>query len=273
MSNNLDLSQITSGQSNKHTTANEQSAELDAALTEKLSVDLSSSSATLTDEQFRRNIMFTGTGHTVARALTVPAIERGFFVVKNAGTSSGALTVTRGATTVVMAIGTYAVFATDGTTDGLEQLAIGGSVGAFTDLSDVPSSYSSQGLKLVRVNTGETALEFFDETTAIAGFYGGTPSTSEVILAWVANETVVFPSGLSTSSAYAGTGPSAATDFDIQKNGVSVGTMSFAMSANTATFTFSSAQTFSAGDRFELIAPAGTLNSIADLIYSFGGTK
>ena len=37
----------------------------------------------------------------------------------------------------------------------------GGGASAFTDLTDVPSSYASQALKVVRVNAGETALEFF----------------------------------------------------------------------------------------------------------------
>lgn len=36
----------------------------------------------------------------------------------------------------------------------------GSSVGAFTDLTDTPSSYASQALKVVRVNAGETGLEF-----------------------------------------------------------------------------------------------------------------
>lgn len=40
----------------------------------------------------------------------------------------------------------------------------GGGGGAFTDLSDVPNSYSGQGSKLVRVNSGATALEFFTPT-------------------------------------------------------------------------------------------------------------
>lgn len=35
-----------------------------------------------------------------------------------------------------------------------------GSGGAFTDLSDVPSSYTGESLKVVRVNAGETGLEF-----------------------------------------------------------------------------------------------------------------
>lgn len=37
----------------------------------------------------------------------------------------------------------------------------GGGATAFTDLTDVPSSYSGQGGKAVRVNVGETGLEFF----------------------------------------------------------------------------------------------------------------
>jgi hypothetical protein len=40
------------------------------------------------------------------------------------------------------------------------QLTSGG-VSAFTGLSDVPASYSGQSLKAVRVNAGETALEFY----------------------------------------------------------------------------------------------------------------
>jgi hypothetical protein len=38
--------------------------------------------------------------------------------------------------------------------------ATGGGGGSFTDLDDVPSSYSGQGGKFVRVNVGATALEF-----------------------------------------------------------------------------------------------------------------
>src|SRR5574343_1060824 len=37
----------------------------------------------------------------------------------------------------------------------------GGGATAFTDLTDVPSSYSGQAGKAVRVNVGETGLEFF----------------------------------------------------------------------------------------------------------------
>jgi len=49
----------------------------------------------------------------------------------------------------------------------------GGGATAFTDLTDVPSSYTSQALKVVRVNAGETALEF----TTLAG--GGDALTTD----------------------------------------------------------------------------------------------
>lgn len=44
---------------------------------------------------------------------------------------------------------------------GLEFVAGGGGVTNFTDLGDVPASYTGQSLKAVRVNSGETALEFY----------------------------------------------------------------------------------------------------------------
>src|SRR3990167_5536675 len=37
---------------------------------------------------------------------------------------------------------------------------------AFTELSDVPASYTSQALKALRVNSGATALEFYTPTDA-----------------------------------------------------------------------------------------------------------
>jgi hypothetical protein len=48
-----------------------------------------------------------------------------------------------------------------------------GGASAFIDLTDVPSSYASQALKVVRVNAGETGLEF----TTLAG--GGDALTSD----------------------------------------------------------------------------------------------
>lgn len=37
---------------------------------------------------------------------------------------------------------------------------LSGGASAFTDLTDVPASYTGEALKVVRVNAGETGLEF-----------------------------------------------------------------------------------------------------------------
>ncbi len=46
-----------------------------------------------------------------------------------------------------------------------------GTVADFTDLGDVPASYSGQTLKAVRVNAGETALEFYTPSGGGSGKY------------------------------------------------------------------------------------------------------
>jgi len=54
----------------------------------------------------------------------------------------------------------------------------GGGVSVFTGLTDTPSSYASQALKGVRVNAGETALEFY--TIGVASTFVGLSDTPSV---------------------------------------------------------------------------------------------
>lgn len=132
----------------------------------------------------------------------------------------------------------------------------------------------------VLTNTGtitinSTALVFELDSRAspafiIAGSFGGTPGAGVIILSLVFPNQVVFPSGLTESQGAAGTGPSVQTDFDIQQNTVSVGTMRFAMSATTATFIMASETTFTAGQILDVVSP-GALNGIADIRTSLAG--
>ena len=52
------------------------------------------------------------------------------------------------------------VLAVNGTETDFELVAPSGGVTDFTDLGDVPASYTGAGLQVVRVNAGETGLEF-----------------------------------------------------------------------------------------------------------------
>jgi hypothetical protein len=57
----------------------------------------------------------------------------------------------------------------------IEWATVSGGVTDFTDLGDVPASYSGQALKFVRVNAGETALEFTTSSASVA--WGGITGT------------------------------------------------------------------------------------------------
>jgi hypothetical protein len=179
-------------------------------------------------------------------------------------------------------------------------------VTAFTGLSDVPASYTGQTLKGVRVNAGETALEFFtrnmdsmtdvDTTTnapsagdilrfdgtnwvrktprhTVGMFISGVPTISIMVLQYVAPFAFHLPISLTGSSGYAVTAPSGGSvDYDLRKNGVSIGTISFASGSNTPTFTFSSATAFAAGDRLSIHSPAN-VRSMADVSVTLNGTE
>lgn len=61
---------------------------------------------------------------------------------------------------VISSVANGQMLAWDNATSKWVNTAPSGGVTAFTQLNDVPSSYTGQGLKFVRVNSGGTALEF-----------------------------------------------------------------------------------------------------------------
>lgn len=86
MSNNLGLTQVTSAQEDKEVTINDQSGEIDAAITVAADFAIDATDTrTLTSAEFRRNNMFhiTSGGIDAAGTLTVPAVSRGIFAVVN----------------------------------------------------------------------------------------------------------------------------------------------------------------------------------------------
>lgn len=94
------------------------------------------------------------------------------------------------------------------------------------------------------------------------GFYElgtGIPNTvipSEDQLLFIAARSITLPAGLTDSVGYATTAPTSAVSFDVKKNGVSAGSIDWLATANTATFTMSTATTLAAGDRVTITSPA-----------------
>jgi hypothetical protein len=88
----------------------------------------------------------------------------------------------------------------------------------------------------------------------------GIYTANEVICRFIAPRSITLPAACSGSYAKLQTANSSAITFAIYKNTTSVGTINFAASATSATFTLASAQTLAAGDVLEVRAPsvAGT---------------
>lgn len=124
---NLNLDQVASNQNQKEVTINDAFAQVDEALTEALTVDLSAGDAALTADQWTRNWLFNCSGHTVTRTLTMPATKRPA-VVKNAGIGMVTLQVVGGGSAVVQPGQTVMVY-----NDGANLTVAGGG------LSDAPS--------------------------------------------------------------------------------------------------------------------------------------
>ena len=237
MSNNLNITQMTEAQVNKEVTVNDQTGSLDAAITENVDLDFTSGNLTISDAQFVGNQVFVATNLSVARTLTTPATTKRLFVVDNtAGTNT--LSVITGSTTIVMVAGEVATFYTDGVANGL-----------------------------VLVSNSNAAP--FD----IGSFYVGAPTSSFALMRYVFTRAVTFPSGLTGSQGLALVAATAQTDVDIQKNGVSVGTMRWAAAGTVATFIAASPITMAAGDELRLIAPGTADATLADLFFTLAGTR
>jgi hypothetical protein len=172
--------------------------------------------------------------------------------------------------------GYYYKVATAGTTsiDGIAEWAVGDwivSNGATWDKIDNTEAVSS-----VAGRTGAIVLIDSDlppQPYDVGGFFPGVPTASVLVLLYKFPRQVVFPSGLTNSSGVAVTAATAQTDFNIVKNGSSVGTMRFAAAGTAATFIMASSTTFAVGDVLKVIAPASPDATLANIGFSLAGTR
>ncbi len=93
----------------------------------------------------------------------------------------------------------------------------------------------------------------------------GTLPVSQVLLDNPLPAVCTFAVSLAGSTATLNVAATAQTDFDVQKNGVSFGTIRFAAAGTVASFISASGATFAIGDILTVIAPAspdGTASTI-----------
>lgn len=245
MSNNLDLDQLTTGQTDKETTVNTATGQIDAAITETLTCDLTSGDVTLTATQFRRNQIFQASNvATSGRKINLPStsIKRSFLVF-NPASSTNSIAVVKGSTSINVGIGEIGIFYADGTTNGL----LGGSLVAVT---------------------GTVAEAYSIGTSCV-----GKPATSEKLIVFAFPYSATLAASASGSQCVAQTAATAQTDFTLKKNGSSIGTIRFAAAGTVASYVSISSTTFAAGDVLTIEAPASQDATLADIGFSLKLTR
>lgn len=106
----------------------------------------------------------------------------------------------------------------------------------------------------------------------ISFFVPGVPAENNTVITYIAVRDFFLPEDLEGSFAYAGTAPEGVVVFTIQKNGTAIGSITFDFAATSATFTFASDVSFTAGDRLSILSPVG-LQNLADLSITFAGSR
>jgi hypothetical protein len=86
------------------------------------------------------------------------------------------------------------------------------------------------------------------------------------------NRSATLPANLTGSYFDAGTAATASTVFTLKQNTTTIGTITFAASATTATVSFTNPVTFTLGDTFEIDSPATADTTLADISFTFKGT-
>lgn len=162
---------------------------------------------------------------TATRQVIFPAGRSGPYVLENLTAQSINAEVSGGAAVTVLA-GETADMVSDG-----------------TDMLELASSVAGGG--------GTAGSTHYD----VAFFFQGKPYQGVEIMRIVWIRGVETPVGLTLSLGSSETVTTAATVYDIQKNGVSIGTANFALGANSATFSAASKISFAAGDTLSMVSP------------------
>ena len=131
-----------------------------------------------------------------------------------------------------------------------------------------------------RVATQKAVKTYVDTTVGtkpfdVHAFYPGAPTASAKVLRIPVARSVTFSANFAGSYGKASANATGSTVFDVQKNGSSIGSITFAAGASTATFTSTggTGQSLVAGDVLSIVAPATPDATLADPGFVLVGTR
>jgi hypothetical protein len=277
VSNNLSLSQVAAAQNQKEVTINDQAGQLDAALTEVLTVEVDDSNAyVLTDSEFRRHFFIVVTegspAPTAAITLQAPAVRRGLFKLLNLTSQTASIEVSgQSEPAPQIPAGENRMLSCDGSdirTAGIGAPDLGGA--SIGELLDVDISAIAAGQQLAwNGSTLVPVTEPFDLGLHLPDLSTAGALLAEIVLA----RPVDFLAGFAGSTGYARIPATAETVLDVQKNGSSIGTVTFAAAISTPVFALPSATSFAAGDRLGIVNEDSADATLAGVSLTFAGTR
>lgn len=205
-------------------------------------VTINVADVTLTTAEGLEHAVFLLTGTlTGDRDLEVPDFEKPYIIINNTTGDFDVTVKTAAGTGVIVTQDSMALVVCDGT--------------------DVLADFLSGGVSTVPY--------------IISAWKNGLPGVSERVVAHSFPDLagLTLPTDAVGSSVEAEVAATAETDFDLQKNDVSIGTIRFAISGTVATFVSISEETFVQGDRLEVIAPGGQDVTLADVYFTLKLTR
>lgn len=104
--------------------------------------------------------------------------------------------------------------------------------------------------------------------------YVGKPGAGATVLILTFTRTVSFPGNFAGSAGTVGANPAASATYLVNKNGTQIGTVVISTSGTFSfTTTSGAAQSFAAGDRLTVTAPASQDSTLSDVAITFAGTR
>ncbi len=232
---------VTVAQSGKETTINDSDALLEEGTQALHAVDMSGGNVALTDAEFTQHFHFqVADGMTAARILTIPNEVDG-----NANTAERYFMVTNNDDVDIVTV----------TVNGGGSLIV---------LPTTSVALFSDGTNVFRVDNGIN----------LAMYFQAVPTASQILMQYVATESFTLPVGLVGSQGFLNVAATAETSYVVQKNGSgSLGTVVFAIAGTVATFVFTVATAFVAGDQLTILAPAVPDATSADFSLTLSGKR
>lgn len=218
MSNNLNIPDMTEGQTLKYVTFNDFKGASDAALTEILDLTFVSGNVSPTVSQMRNTHIFRCTNVTVAgRALTIPLAKKPIFVYSD--------------------IANTQPLRVNGATSRRFYLMPGEGVYLYYGAASntlYPSGYPLQ--------------------EQVCQFNYANPTAGSRAMRYVVQRPLFTLTGLPGSTVIFDTAPVSTATWAIRKNETNIGTINYTNGSTTTTITVASGQSFVPGDRFDVIA-------------------